>query len=104
MEYENVVSTFYAWLGFTVIALMHVKLLTQKAHDIEREQHTAEPTVQDTAQFPWEPRDQSSINEEGENNDNSEPLQPHDEEQSDFMSMMTFANQTLRQPSCPCCR
>lgn len=55
-----------------------------------------------TIQFPWEPRER--YNNDNEDDSRKPKESGHNQGASDFMTMMTFANQSLRQPSCPCCR
>jgi hypothetical protein len=90
-----------AYIGFAVTAFVSVMMLSRSHLD----EGLIQPKLsshQEANPFPWEPRARhDNVNEE----DTQEPMQSsHNQGVSDFMTMMTFANHSLRQPSCPCCR
>lgn len=100
-------------LGFVIVILARRIIQKNRSPDGPRHddimgtyqtQHTTEPKSknehQDLHHFPWEPRTIVDPNQNSVKNSDA----VHEAGQNDFMSMMTFANQNLRQPSCPCCQ
>ncbi|KAL3803872.1 hypothetical protein HJC23_004034 [Cyclotella cryptica] len=121
-DQKNSAASLFAWLGFTSIALIHRSIHLYFYHETEGETHVehsrrvaqndsgaesdCDPWQQQQQQgnyFPWEPRISIDDISKNESSSTSEPLH-RDTRQLEFLSSMTFANQSLRQPSCPCCR
>lgn len=114
----HVAPSFYAWLGFTMTALIGRGMIVSNRSQncivsrevgVEQEQDSiASESGHDrqigTHRFPWEPivysKDEVNTNKDQESSKSDHILGKDD----DFLSMMTFANQNLRQPSCLCCR
>lgn len=117
---EQEAPSFYALLGFTMAALIEIgrkRILMHRSQNhtvlgevcTEQDQNSmvAESeygSQDDTHYFPWEPlihnKDKNNTNEDKESS-YSDHIRGKEE---DFLSVMTFANQNLRQPSCLCCR
>jgi hypothetical protein len=120
-ENEHAAPSFIAWISFACIALVHQRMMKHcRVIKNSKYEHSTSSTKklaghqdvwseneidteQNRTQFPWEPQnhaDQASMNLSGVRI----TKQDHTEKQSEFLSIMTFANQNLRPPSCPCCR
>ena len=112
MKMTHEMPTSCASLGFDIVILVQRALqkkisLHGTTHDgntgVYQKQHSTEPEQNehhDLHRFPWEPRTTHDLNGTSVNNSSA----VHEPGQNDFMSMMTFANQNLRPPSCPCCQ
>jgi hypothetical protein len=90
-----------AYIGFAVISFGCVRMLS-KSHDNDPSSRDSDEALihpKQTIQFPWEPRAHNDNEDDSRNPKESS----HNQGASDFVTMMTFANQSLRQPSCPCC-
>lgn len=112
MSFVRPTLSWYAWIGFTGIILIRTKMMNHEASKIQvdggyTDQLNSPSTPdfsddRDAVQFPWEPRAHKETNE-GQHD--SGPFDSSDhQDQSNFISMMTFANQNLRPPPCRCCR
>jgi hypothetical protein len=120
-ENEHAAPSFIAWISFACIALVHQRMMKHcRVIKNSKYEHSTSSTKklaghqdvwseneidteQNRTQFPWEPQnhaDQASMNLSGVRI----TKQDRTEKQSEFLSIMTFANQNLRPPSCPCCR
>lgn len=100
----------------TCYLLPQKKESTHSSPSSEKKNITSE-TILSTTQFPWEPRSitklsQSKLSSSDSHNTKEEKTvstgKHHQEDdahqqQLQFLSSMTFANSSLRQPSCPCC-
>ena len=116
-------------IGFVCIAiittcyLLHQKKeSTHSSQSSEKKNITSETTLS-TTQFPWEPRSITNSQSKLSSSDSSHKAEEETttiskrysttrkdngkddvhQQQLHFLSSMTFANSTLRQPSCPCC-
>jgi hypothetical protein len=114
--------SFYAWLGFAFITLIgrgmnghqHPTVLKNDSEGDKKQPQSSPVASKSTMHnetkrhFPWEPKTHGI--QDAKKNENEPSLgsttrnSHHTQGQSEFLSMMTFANQSLRQPSCPCCR
>ena len=111
-------------IGFVFVAiittcyLLHQKKESTHSSQSSEKKNITSETILSTTQFPWEPRSitksQSKLASSDSHNTKEETKtastgKQHQEDdahhqQLHFLSSMTFANSSLRQPSCPCCQ